>query len=518
MDARIPYEACPLCEGRDMDEVRVASTKAYPLYKPGLPETQRWVRCRACGHEFTDGYLTDEALALLFSDSHPGQSPGQDIETARYVWARTVERVSEMRPGVGGRWLDVGFGSGALLSTAAELGWEVVGLDLREESVRLVREMGFEAHRIELTRYAPAEKFDVVSMADVLEHMPYPKAALRHARGLLREGGVLYLSLPNSDSVLWETLTKNGVNPYFAELEHCHNFGRRRLHRLLEEHGFAPRHYGVSVRYRACIEVHAQKVALMEDGLSTPRAAEPGAPVASPPEVQSSALADPEKAQSSAVTVPARAPSSAVPAPPKVRPDSEARLHLGCGRTALRGWVNIDMAAGPGVDLVVDLEKASLPFADDSVVEIYASHVLEHIHASLPLLQELHRVSKAGAKAVFRVPYGASDDADEDPTHVRRYFWGSWAYFSQPYYWRADYGYRGDWDLEEVLLVVDPELSGKSWQESYRVVQERRNVVREMVATLRAVKPPRAQLRELQHQTLIKFALASPPGPGDGVA
>lgn len=42
-------------------------------------------------------------------------------------------------------------------------------------------------------------------------------------------------------------------------LEHCHNFGRSRLWALLEECGFKPAEYGVSERYRACMEVLAIK-------------------------------------------------------------------------------------------------------------------------------------------------------------------------------------------------------------------------------------------------------------------
>jgi SAM-dependent methyltransferase len=188
-------------------------------------------------------------------------------------------------------------------------------------------------------------------------------------------------------------------------------------------------------------------------------------------------------------------------------PDAPVRLNLGCGRWPLSGWLNVDAVALPGVDLVVDLEKAKLPLPDDSVTEIVASHFLEHIREPLPLMQELHRVARADAIATFRVPYGSSDDADEDPTHVRRYFWGSWGYFSQPYYWRADYGYRGDWEVEDILLTVDADLAALSWEEALRSVQQNRNVVKEMVAKLRARKPIREPLRLLQQRPLVRFAV-----------
>ncbi len=187
----------------------------------------------------------------------------------------------------------------------------------------------------------------------------------------------------------------------------------------------------------------------------------------------------------------------------------DIRLNLGCGRSPIPGWVNLDSVALPEVDVVADLESGVLPFEDDSVTEIAASHLLEHIRNSLGLMQELHRIAKPDTRAVFRVPYGASDDADTDPTHVRRYYWGSWGYFSQPYYWRADYGYRGDWEVEDLVLIVKDEYNGKSWAEVFQAVEERRNVVKEMVATLRAVKPIRPTLRALQKQPVLRFVTSS---------
>ncbi|MGH0945309.1 hypothetical protein ACQVTS_30210 [Bacillus mycoides] len=126
------------------------------------------------------------------------------------------------------------------------------------------------------------------------------------------------------------------------------------------------------------------------------------------------------------------------------------------------------------------------------------SIVLEHIQSPLPLMEELHRIMKPNAKAVFRVPYGSSDNAFEDPTHVKQYFLHSFDYFSQPCYWRADYGYRGDREVEKIQLVVDANgYQGKSAAHILEAVHTHRNVVLEMIVELRAVKPIREANREL---------------------
>jgi len=162
--------------------------------------------------------------------------------------------------------------------------------------------------------------------------------------------------------------------------------------------------------------------------------------------------------------------------------------------------------------VVFDLDgcgERPLPFPDDSVDEFLASHVIEHLRYPLPFMQELHRVAKPDARAVLRVPYGSSDEAYEDPTHVRQYFLNSFGYFSQPYYWRADYGYRGDWATEKLTLLVDAKRhGGKSVEQIMSEVHTLRNVVKEMIVELRAVKPIREPKAELQAGYRVEISLA----------
>jgi SAM-dependent methyltransferase len=191
--------------------------------------------------------------------------------------------------------------------------------------------------------------------------------------------------------------------------------------------------------------------------------------------------------------------------------DKANRLHLGCGRTILPGWINHDLARGPGVDMVADLDACAttpLSLESDSVDEIRASHVLEHIRNPLALMQEIHRVARAGCKAVFDTPYGSSDDAFEDPTHARPYFLNSYGYFAQPCYWRADYGYRGDWQVEEVILKVSKaRYEGKPAEHILGEAMNQRNVVLEMTAVLVAIKPVREARRELIVAPKIRIGL-----------
>ncbi len=54
------------------------------------------------------------------------------------------------------------------------------------------------------------------------------------------------------------------------------------------------------------------------------------------------------------------------------------KLNIGCGGRTLPGHINIDMNDEPGVDLVHDIRKP-LPFDDNSVESMFASHIIEHL-------------------------------------------------------------------------------------------------------------------------------------------
>jgi predicted SAM-dependent methyltransferase len=85
--------------------------------------------------------------------------------------------------------------------------------------------------------------------------------------------------------------------------------------------------------------------------------------------------------------------------------DAPLRLHIG-GTETRPGWKILNVQPGPGVDFVGDCTDLGR-FADASVQEIYASHVLEHLSYQdrLPrALGELYRVLRPGGKAMISVP------------------------------------------------------------------------------------------------------------------
>ncbi len=265
MELKTIFLDCPLCHSTRSQELGTADCSRHPMYSPPLPARLTWKRCLDCGHIHTADYFTPAGLAVLFGKAHTGQVAGGDFDQQRFQWSPVVQQVIDALPDsrmvYSGElaWLDVGCGNGALLFTAAEFGFRARGLDARGQTVAAIRQLGYEVHEGDFMSVTMQGRVDVISMADLLEHLPDPRAALKRAHGLLSPGGAIFISCPNLDCVTWKFLDGRQANPYWCELEHYHNFSRASLTRLLEEEGFAPTSYAVSSRYNACMQVVASK-------------------------------------------------------------------------------------------------------------------------------------------------------------------------------------------------------------------------------------------------------------------
>lgn len=95
------------------------------------------------------------------------------------------------------------------------------------------------------------------------------------------------------------------------------------------------------------------------------------------------------------------------------------RLNLGCGDDHRDGWVNVDIAAAVEPDVVHDLDDIPWPWPDNSVTEIEARHVFEHLRDPQAAFAESARVLEPGGRLVWTYPIGHT--RFEDTTH--RWYW-----------------------------------------------------------------------------------------------
>jgi len=97
------------------------------------------------------------------------------------------------------------------------------------------------------------------------------------------------------------------------------------------------------------------------------------------------------------------------------------KLNLGSGdrkRLKEEGWINIDISDECNPDIVRDIERG-LPFDSDSVDEVYASHVIEHLDDVFFFMREVWRVCKKDAIVELRFPRWDRPEVAWDFAHKR---------------------------------------------------------------------------------------------------
>ena len=107
------------------------------------------------------------------------------------------------------------------------------------------------------------------------------------------------------------------------------------------------------------------------------------------------------------------------------------KLNLGCGNDYKKGYVNVDASKEVSPDKVWNLEKSPLPFKNNSVDEILAYHVLEHLHNFIPLMHDIHRICKNGTRIHIKTPFYSTWGQYNDPTHVRFFSPFTFNYFNK---------------------------------------------------------------------------------------
>ena len=96
------------------------------------------------------------------------------------------------------------------------------------------------------------------------------------------------------------------------------------------------------------------------------------------------------------------------------------KLNLGSGNKRYDGYLNIDQDLNSNPDHILNLETDKLPFENNTVTEVLAHHILEHLgNGFFHCIKELYRVCKNDVIIDIRVPHPRHDVFLIDPTHKR---------------------------------------------------------------------------------------------------
>ncbi len=233
---------CPACGGARLRPARPGTLEADGLSPETIKITDSeygkvWdlAACLECGHLFADPSPRPAFIASLY-EAVEDPLYDDEAEGRSKNFAPLLRRLARLTPDRG-RLFDVGAATGLLLDLARRDGWRVDGIDASAWAARRaaerrgipLRQGAFEEADL------PSGGYQAVTMVDLIEHTPTPRAAVAKAASILAPGGVLVLVTPDIHSPL---AVLAGRRWWHLRPGHLAYFSRTSLDALLASAGF----------------------------------------------------------------------------------------------------------------------------------------------------------------------------------------------------------------------------------------------------------------------------------------
>ena len=190
---------CPLCR-QVTSKVLFQAASWEPIVRDHAYEVRG---CKNCGAVFTSPDISPMMLDVVYSqglyrDTRNLASPVVEAFSNLFQWSRLrkVTRIIQR-----GKLLDVGCGKGRFLAYAAEQGWNVYGVEPSENGRKVASRRLGDRVSSNLDELNVNEKFDVITLWHVLEHVSEPAEMLRQIRPYIEPEGAICVAVPNFASL-----------------------------------------------------------------------------------------------------------------------------------------------------------------------------------------------------------------------------------------------------------------------------------------------------------------------------
>ena len=219
---------CPLCDSRSVSYFR--EKNGFKLYK-----------CNSCKLLFL--YPLPKSIEVYDKSYFSGAEKGfgyvdyeVDKEPMRPVFLRYLDILSNIGKS-NGKLLDIGAATGFFIQLAKARGFDVTGVELSDFAAEIGRKKGLNIITGDLlVQSFPEKHFDVITMFDVLEHVPRPKELIKEVSRILKDGGLVVINTPDAES-LWA----KALGPRWQLImppEHINYFSPKNLGNYLTKNGF----------------------------------------------------------------------------------------------------------------------------------------------------------------------------------------------------------------------------------------------------------------------------------------
>ncbi len=235
------YKNCPLCGSkktfpfikRDISKIEL-SCDSFKITDSNYGKGWNYSRCRECLFVFANPMPDRELLYKLYSDMEDPDYT-KEAEGREDNFKRIIDRIKKFKSN--GKLLDVGASAGLFMRIARENGFDVYGIEPSKWAVEYGKSFFKLDNLIEgdFLEKEINEKFDVITMLDLVEHLSNPLKALEKANKLLNEDGLLVVVTPDIDSFFSRLM---GRRWWHIRIAHLNFFNKKSIEYVMRKAGF----------------------------------------------------------------------------------------------------------------------------------------------------------------------------------------------------------------------------------------------------------------------------------------
>ena len=193
------------------------------------------IYCKKCNLYYQQT-KRQEVMGEIYNNIYQKNPP--NIQN-KYYWkdkAKSIYKDISVYRNKPGSLLDAGCSYGLLMEYFISKGWKATGIDICENAISHARNKGLDCQVASADSFSNGDKFDVIIMDNTLEHFEDPIKSLVLLKNMLSSDGIIYIGVPNVDSVLLPSRFKDFLGN-LKPFEHFFYFSKSALESLLNTTG-----------------------------------------------------------------------------------------------------------------------------------------------------------------------------------------------------------------------------------------------------------------------------------------
>ncbi|MCP5047180.1 MAG: class I SAM-dependent methyltransferase [bacterium] len=238
-------KTCPLCQSKSIKLFKTGTinptqikTDDFKITDSHYGSLWTFFCCNQCKFVFSNPYLPEKHIIEFYSQLEDNEY-SSEAEGRSKNFKTLFKRLKKLNPGPS--LLDIGAASGIFLDLANHEGYQTAGVEPSTPLANEAKEKyGIQLFNGTIENYHPNQKFSVITMLDIIEHLVEPDTFMTAVDSLLEDDGYLIIVTPDIHSLAARIM---GRRWWHYRIAHINFFNLPALQYLLKKH-----HYNIVLK------------------------------------------------------------------------------------------------------------------------------------------------------------------------------------------------------------------------------------------------------------------------------